>query len=236
MSLADAMHSVHPSVWHWTAPHPDWSPWDPKRKTGFGWSQDAGCVCYEAAEQLILIDPLAPPCGTPAHRRFWQTLDAAVQAKRQPVSILLSTDWHDRSAQAVFDRYSQQFGASIWVHENVPRDSLHCQPTHAFREGDLLAGRIQAFFIQSPHPEVAFYLTSARTLVVADALWGSPDGRLWIGSHEFCSRLPKLLEELPIETVLLSHAEPIAANAHAVLAGIANERPEWREDASQQLL
>lgn len=227
------MQPVGPGLWHWTAPHPDWSPWDPMKKTGFGWSQEAGCVCYETPEQLVLIDPLAPPCGTLTHRQFWQALDGMVDERRQPVTVLLSTDWHDRSAQTVFDRYAQQFGASIWVHENMPRDSLHCQPTHTFRAGDLLAGSVRAFFIKTPHPEVAFYFTSACTLVVADALWGMPDGRLWIGSHEFCSRLPKLLEELPIETVLLSHAEPISANAHADLTGIANERPEWREDASQ---
>jgi len=234
MSLADAMQCVRPGVWRWTAPHPDWSPWNPARKTGFGWSQDAGCVCYETPGQLVLIDPLVPLCHTPAHRQFWQALDGAAHERGQPVTVLLSTDWHDRSAQEVFDHYSQQFGASIWVHEATPRDSLNCQPTHTFREGKLLAGEVQAHFIRSPHPEVMYYLASAQTLVVADALWGTPDGRLWIGSHELCSRLPKLLEELPIETVLLSHAEPIVANAHAVLASIANERREWTADASQQ--
>ncbi|MDE2817563.1 MAG: hypothetical protein OXM03_07705 [Chloroflexota bacterium] len=229
MSLADTMQSVRPGVWRWTAPHPDWSPWDPMKKTGFGWSQEVASVCYETPDGLVLIDPLAPPCGTPAHRQLWQTLDAAVQAKRQPVTILLSTDWHDRSAQAVFERYSQQYGAGIWVHEAMPQDLLNCQPTHTFREGDLLAGSVQVFFIESPHPEVAFYLTSARTLVVADALWGTPDGRLWIGSHEFCSILPRLLSNLTVETLLLSHAEPIVLDAHSVLARVARERPEWTE-------
>lgn len=229
MSLADAMQSVRPGVWYWTAPHPDWSPWNPDARTGFGWSQEVGCVCYEAPEQLVLIDPLAPPCGTPAHRQFWQALDAAVQAKRQPVTILLSTDWHDRSAQAVLERYALQFGASIWVHEAMPRDLLNCQPTHVFREGDLLAGSVQVFLIESPHLEVAFYLTSARTLVVADALWGTPDGRLWIGSHKFCSILPKLLSNLTVETLLLSHAEPIVIDSHSILARVARERPEWTE-------
>lgn len=234
MAFADAMQPVAPGLWHWTAPHPDWSPWNPEARTGFGWSQEVGCVSFETLEQLVFIDPLAPPCGTPAHRQFWQALDAAVQEKRQPVTILLSTDWYDRSAQSVFERYSQQFGASIWMHEATPRDSLHCQPTHTFREGNLLAGSVQAIFIQSPHPEVAFHLTSARTLVEADALWGTPDGRIWIGCHEFCSRLPKLLEELPIETLLLSHAQPIVANAKAVLTCIARKRPEWTEEISEQ--
>ena len=190
MSLAEAMQAVRPGVWRWTAPHPDWSPWNPNSKTGFGWSREVGCVCYETSNELVLIDPLAPPCHTPARRRFWQALDCVVRAKRQPVSVLLTTDWHDRDAQAVFDRYSHQFGGSIWVHEAMPRDSLNCLPTHTFCAGSLLEGEVDAYCIRSPHPEVAFYLTAARTLVVADALWGTPDGRLWLGSHEFCSLLP----------------------------------------------
>ncbi len=230
------MQSVRPGLWRWTAPHPDWSPWNPIRKTGFGWSQDVGSVCYETSDGLIFIDPLAPPCGTSARRQFWQALDNAVRARSQPVTVLLSTDWHDRDAQAVFDRYFPQFGVSIWVHEATPRDSLNCLPTHTFREGELLSGEIDAHFIGAPHPEVAFYLSSARTLVVADALWGTPDGRIWIGSHEFCSRLPSLLERLPIETVLLSHGEPIVADADAILANIARERPEWTEESSLQSL
>ena len=132
MSLASAMQSVRPGVWRWTAPHPDWSPWDPKSKTGFGWPQQVGSVCYETPDQLVLIDPLAPPSSTPAHQQFWQALDETVQARQQPVAVLLSTDWHERSAQAVFDRYVQQFGASIWIHEAAPQDSLECRPTHYF--------------------------------------------------------------------------------------------------------
>ena len=221
------MQNVRPGVWHWTAPHPDWSAWDPKSKTGFGWSRDVGCVCYETPAELVLIDPLAPPYDTSAREQIWRALDDAVQARRQPVTVLLSTDWHDRSAQAVFDRYVQQFGASIWIHEAAPQDSLMCQPTHSFREGALLDGEVQAHFIRSPHPEVVYYLASARTLVVADALWGTPDGQIWIGSHEFCSALPRLLELLPVETLLLSHAGPIVANARAALARIAEEKPEW---------
>ena len=233
MSLAEAMQQVRPGVWHWTAPHPSWSPYDPASKTGFGWSQAVGSVLYETPDQIVLIDPLTPPRRTPALLRFWQALDATVQERRQPVTILLSTDWHERSAQAIYDRYSQQFGASIWVHAATPLDSLACEPTHTFHEGDPLAGDVHALSIESPHPEVAYYLAAARTLVVADALWGTPDGRIWLGSHEFCARLPSLLEQLAFETLLLSHAQPIVANAHTVLARIADERPEWTEELSR---
>lgn len=235
MSLADAMQSVRPGVWRWTAPHPDWSPWDPMKKTGFGWSQEVASVCYETPDGLVLIDPLAPPCGTPAHRQFWQTLDAAVQAKRQPVTVLLSTDWHDRSAQAVFDRYSRQFGASIWVHEAMPRDTLNCRPTHSLREGVPLTGDVEAYFLESPHPESLFYVRSARALVVADALWGTPDGRIWLGSLEVCSLLLRLLDTAPIDMLLLSHGVSVLANARSVLARIVEERPEWTGGLSSHI-
>ena len=118
------------------------------------------------------------------------------------------------------------------IHEATPQELLDCQPTHPFREGDLLAGEVQEYFIRSPHPEVVYYLTSARSLIVANALWGTPDGQIWIGSHEFCSVLPRLLEELPIETLLRSHAEPFVGSAHAVLARISDESPEWIELSS----
>ncbi len=231
MSLADVMDCIIPGLWRWTAPHPDWSPYDPEEKTGFGWSRQVGCVCYEAPSELVLIDPLAPPPASPECRRFWQALDAAVERKRQPVTVLLSTDWHDRSAQAVFDRYACRYGASIRVHEAMPRDSLNCRPTHTFSAEDPLPGDVRFYFLTSPHPEVVFYLSSARSLVIADALWGTPDGRLWLGSREFCALLPSLLQTLPLDTVLLSHGEPILADARAVLARVVEERPEWRGDS-----
>ena len=111
-------------------------------------------------------------------------------------------------------------------------DDLACQPTDVFRHRDTLAGDVQAIFIESPHPKVAFYLSSVQTMVVADALWGTPDGRIWVGSREFCSLLELLLAELSIETLLLSHAGPIVANAHAVLARVVAERPEWTDPAT----
>ena len=218
---------VGPNLWRWTAPHPDWSPWQPKDNSGFAWSQEVGCVCYETPESLTLIDPLAPPANAPSNRQFWRALDNIVQCKRLPVSVLLSTDWHDRSAQAVLDRYSQRFGASLWIPGDVPQSALTCRPTDAFCDGDTLPGGFQAYSIQSPHPEVIFYQAAARALVVADSLWGTPDGRIWLGSHEVCKLLTSLLAEFSIEILLLSHGVPILSGAHTVLAQIVDERPEF---------
>ncbi len=223
---------IAPGLWHWSAPHPDWSPWNPEKRTGFGWSREVGCVRYETREELVLIDPLTPPPCTAVQQLFWHTLDNAVRHRQQPVTILLSTDWHDRSAQAVYDRYSGECGASIWIHEAMPQQELGCKPTRTFREGDTLPATVQVYVLTSPHPEVLFYLPPARALVVADALWGTPDGRIWIGSHEFCMLLPKLLKTLLIDTLLLSHAAPIISYAHEVLAKVVAERPEWTEGSS----
>jgi hypothetical protein len=65
-------------LWRWTAPHPDWSP---SLDRPGGWPRMVGCVYYEppeAAGTVVLIDPLAPPEGTPDHERFWRALDRDV--------------------------------------------------------------------------------------------------------------------------------------------------------------
>src|SRR6266545_485609 len=75
--LAEVMRPIGPGLWHWTAPHPHWRPYDPERRRGWDWEKEVGCVCLEAPETLVLIDPLAPPPATPERKAFWRALDAA---------------------------------------------------------------------------------------------------------------------------------------------------------------
>ena len=81
---------LRPGLWRWTAPHPDWLP--EKDKPG-GWAEYVGCVYFEPAENkrdaVVLIDPLAPPAGTPDAERFWRALDRDVERAGVPVAILL---------------------------------------------------------------------------------------------------------------------------------------------------
>jgi hypothetical protein len=45
---------LQPGVWHWEAPHPDWSPSEP-------WHQNVSSYAIDDGERLPLFDPLAPP-------------------------------------------------------------------------------------------------------------------------------------------------------------------------------
>ena len=70
-----------------------------------------------ASEAPQLIDPLAPPVGTPDAERFWRALDRDVERSGMPVAILLGNHYHERSAEAIFDRYVRRPGASIWARQ-----------------------------------------------------------------------------------------------------------------------
>src|SRR3989442_6617435 len=112
---------IEQGLWRWTAPHPLWTA--EKGKPG-GWGQMVGCVYYDPAHRgkdlptvaspatagpaktIVLIDPLAPPEGTPEAARFWAALDADIERAGAPVAILIGNEYHSRSAQSIYERYA----------------------------------------------------------------------------------------------------------------------------------
>ena len=69
-------------LWHWQAPHPEWTPdqW---------WPQVVSSYALDDGARLILFDPLAVP---------EEILDVA--ADREPV-VVLTAPWHERDAQGL---------------------------------------------------------------------------------------------------------------------------------------
>jgi hypothetical protein len=186
---------------------------------------------------VVLIDPLAPPAGTPDHERFWQALDGEVRRRGAPVAVLLSTDWHDRSAQAVFDRYHASVGATICAPAVcVPAGSsggLECRPTHTFHEGEPLPGGTEAYLAEW-NPEVLIYLPRPRALFVADSLWSPPDaaeGEVCLTQDRVRPVLRRVLEARRVDVELLSHGRPVREHAHEVLTRVLEQptRPPWGE-------
>ena len=206
---------IAPGLWRWTAPHPDWTPEEGGPE---GWPQDVGCIYYEAAGALILIDPLVPP----DRERFWRALDRDVERAGLPLAVLLTVFWHERSAYEVVDRYP---GASLWAHEQA-LDHLSGPVTNPFRPGDLLPGGVQAF-AANRRDEALYWLPDYRALVAGDVLLGAEGGGVrvcpdsWLPEGvtpaAFRESLHPLLE-LPIERVLVSHGTPVLASGHAALA------------------
>ena len=77
------MREVAPGLRYWTAPHPQWN-------GATGWPEDIGCVYYEAADALALIDPLLP---RGEEERFLVALDRDVARLDRPVALLLTAPW-----------------------------------------------------------------------------------------------------------------------------------------------
>lgn len=228
---------LSPGLWRWTAPHPDWTP--EKDKPG-GWGQKVGCLYMESPEGIVLIDPLAPPEGTEEARTFWEALDADVARVGKPVVVLLGNRYHQRSAQAVFERYRRS-GARILAPEKA-RPFLTCEIASTFRAGDSLPGGIRVFAVSGLDcpGETVFFLPEVRALVCADSLIGAGQGRVRVPppfwgqntpegqeryKKEFRASL-RLLSKLEPEMILTSHGEPVLTRGAAALAE-ALDSPDW---------
>ena len=92
------MDDVVPGLWRWTGEHPDWTP-------EADWPQEVGSVYYEAPDAIVLFDPLVPPEDA---ERFWAALDGDVERACKPVAVLLTTESHARSRDAIVERYGTE--------------------------------------------------------------------------------------------------------------------------------
>src|SRR5688572_18354739 len=76
---------LRPGLWHWQAPHPDWTPDEP-------WPEDVSSYAIDDGAHLVLVDPLAVP---------EEILERG--ADREPV-IVLTAPWHERDTRSLADR------------------------------------------------------------------------------------------------------------------------------------
>jgi hypothetical protein len=79
-------------LWHWQAPHPDWTPDEP-------WPQEVSSYALDDGSRLLLFDPLAVP---------GELLELA--ADREPV-VVLTAPWHERDTQSLVER----LGAPVYL-------------------------------------------------------------------------------------------------------------------------
>ncbi|MGI9112300.1 MAG: hypothetical protein ACR2GT_08925 [Gaiellaceae bacterium] len=192
---------IAPGLWRWTAPHPGWEP-VPEPESPADWPRDVGCVYYEASDSVVLIDPLLPP----GRATFLEALDRDIERLGLPMAILLTVSWHERSAAELAARYGAALAAPAGVVE-LPVPSAE---------------------------ETVYFLPERGTLVVGDVLIGDGRGGVrlcpesWLpegtGLPELRSELDSLLD-LPVERILVSHADPVLEGAHAALAAALDLTP-----------
>lgn len=199
---------VATGVWRWLAFHPEWK-------------QEVASVAIESGGRLVLIDPLLPAGadGEAALRRL-----AAGREDGQPVDIVLTVFYHERSAGAIADAVP---GTTLWVvHEGV--EKVESAVTNPFRPGDALPGGFAAL-ATARIDEVVLWDASSRSLFVGDVLLGrGPEGielcpESWlpdgIGTDDLVGSLMPLLD-LPIARILPGHGEPLLRNARARLKSL----------------
>ncbi|HET6173819.1 MAG TPA: hypothetical protein VFD90_14495 [Gaiellales bacterium] len=187
---------IAPGLHRWTAWHQEWR-------------EDVGSVAVETPDGLVFIDPAAPPpeLGAPDH-------------------VLVTVYWHARDTALAGD-------SRVWASTRSagPLRKREISVTDAFRAGDALPGGIQA--IQTPRAsEVLFWLPDQRAVVVGDVLLGAgakpnptteklrlcPERWLGVATHDDLREALAPLLDLPVESVLVSHGEPVLTGGKRALA------------------
>ena len=184
---------VAPGLWLWRREHPDWAP-------HLGWEPHVTSTVVESADEVVLIDPLAPPEDA---REVWERLDA-----RPPTAIAILKPDHVRDVDLFARRYGARgYGPFLFWAGEAPETTL--EPVEP---GTVLPGGLVALYDGRGRMETPLWLPEQRALVFADALterdghlrvWGTP----W---HEERA-LPALraLLDLPFEHVIVSHGAPL---------------------------
>jgi glyoxylase-like metal-dependent hydrolase (beta-lactamase superfamily II) len=196
-------------LWYWSEHHPEWH-------------KDVGCVALDTPGSLVLVDPLAPPGGSDARRRFWTALDE--QAAGRALDVIVTLHYHRRSAGAVLERYGNRGGATLWA----PVGSLarlHLDADRPFEPGDRLPAAIVAY-ASGREDEAVLWLPGQRAVVSGDVLLGGvrkpfricprswlPDG---VTRADVARALQPLLE-LPVELLVPTHGPVVTAGARAAL-------------------
>jgi hypothetical protein len=184
---------VADGLWRWTAVHPRWALWPNHERE----SPEVGCVYYEAGDATVLIDPLVP---SNEEEDFFRHLDADIERRERPVVILLTAEWHRRSADELAARYDARVG------------------------GPLPEGVEEIPIEGSDERQVAYFIRPHAALVVCEVFAVDIDGVLHAHASPALKRPDELeaslarIMELPIERLLVSHGEPVLEDAKAQMA------------------
>ena len=178
-------------LWRWTAPHPNAANWP---RFGPPVPPEVGCVYYEAPDAVVLIDPLLPHGE---EEEFLAYLDRDVERLGLPVSILLTAAWHERSAGFLRERYDAT---------------------------DRIPAGVEAFPIKgAPETQLAYFIRPHGALVVAEIFVGDGRGGLALATspaledRDALDRSLRAIAELPVETVLVSHGEPVLSDGRRAI-------------------
>lgn len=176
------MQELRPGLWTWTAPHPSWT--EGKEE----WGPEVRSYAYDSGSCLVLFDPIAPPT----------LLEGLVEA--QDVAVLLTAEWHRRSA----DECVERFGAHVHAPGEAAPANVELRRTYY-------------------DEEFAYWIPRHGALIVGDAFLAEREFKVqdeWlppgVTREQMHAGLRSLLD-LPIELVLPTHGDPVVDDAHEQL-------------------
>lgn len=209
-----SMRELRPGLWHWQAPHPDWTPAE-------RWPQLVSSYAIDDGERLILVDPLAVP---------GELLERGEAG--EPV-IVLTAPWHERDTQ----RLVEQLGAAVYAPRPdtaadlirkfgvTPEQAAGGSPdlrwllegevgeAHFYAAGDRLPGGIEAWLGREEN-DLVLWAEPLGAVISGDTLVDFGRGfelNRWLRGRvtreEVVARLRPLLD-LPVELVLSAHGAP----------------------------
>ncbi len=209
------MRELQAGLWHWQAPHPDWTP-------GERWPQEVSSYAIDDGGRLLLFDPLAVPR---------EILELA--AHRESV-IVLTAPWHERDTQSLVERLDapvfvpppdtqedlmQKYGVTAEQAAGGSPDVAwllagDTAESHLYSAGDRLPVGVEAFPGRE-HNDLVLWIESHRTVIAGDTLVDFGRGleipvewlREGVTREQIAEGLRPLLD-LPVEHVLATHGGP----------------------------
>ena len=208
------MRELQAGLWHWQAPHPDWTP-------GERWPQEVSSYAIDDGARLLLFDPLSVPD---------ELLELA--ADREPV-VVLTAPWHERDTQSLVERLGvpvyapppdtaedlmHKFGITAEQAGDGSPDLVWLRAGdagewHPYAAGDRLPFGVEAFPGRE-HNDMVLWVEDRNTVVCGDTLVDFGDGfgiadwlRADVTREQVAEGLRPLLA-LPVELVLPAHGAP----------------------------
>jgi glyoxylase-like metal-dependent hydrolase (beta-lactamase superfamily II) len=197
------MRELAPGVWHWEAPHPEWSP-------GAEWDELVSSYAIDDGERLLLFDPLAVPSEI-----------EALAAGRE-TAIVLTCPWHERDTQGLVER----LGAPVFT--PPPDDgspdvawllSGDRGEARLYAAGDRLPVGAEAF-LGGGKNDLVLWVESRGAVVAGDSLIDRGNGleipEDWLDQDLARERVAEGLRPLlarPVEHVLATHGGPMDRSA-----------------------
>ena len=211
------MRELARGLWHWDAPHPNWT-------SEQWWPQRVSSYAIDDGTRLLLFDPLAVPDEI-----------EELAADREPV-IVLTAPWHERDAKSLVERLGapvftpppdtredlmQKFDVTAeqlegWVSDDVRwlMDSDDVEK-HLYAAGERLPFGAEVFEGRE-HNDLVLWLADRGAVVAGDSLADFGDGLEIqvekmggrVTREEVAERLRPLLAQ-QVEYVLAAHGGPM---------------------------